>query len=484
VSDVLSEATGHGADRRPRAGDERHGVHTAAVDPRVGVVLAAGRSDRLRDVTGGGSKALVRIGGVPLVERAVRTLLGAGLREIVVVVGYHAGPVAAVVDRVGVGHVRAVYADDWELGNGASLAAAQAATLGEELFVLVTADHVFEGDALAPLISARRPAVLVDHAPEDAAWAEGTRVRIDRGRATAFSKALADRTIDCGAFVFPQSIFEAQRRAAARGDASLAAAVSELASATPVAAIPLPPRASWQDVDTPADLEAAKRMVRRSLTKLEDGPVSRWLNRPVSSRASIAVAPLRPHPDVVSALALGLAVLGAVALAAGNGILGAILVHGGSICDGMDGELARLQVRASPRGALLDGLLDRVGDAAILAGLAMWAIDDGSAPRVVVALAVAAAAGAMLSMASKDRIAALRLAPAPERSIGYLLGGRDGRLLLVVVAGVAGRPGLGLAAIAATSAVSPVARVLGSHAAGRRRAAAESGGESGGEDAG
>jgi CTP:molybdopterin cytidylyltransferase MocA len=35
----------------------------------VGVVLAAGRSERMRPITGGGSKALLRLGGLSLVER-------------------------------------------------------------------------------------------------------------------------------------------------------------------------------------------------------------------------------------------------------------------------------------------------------------------------------------------------------------------------------------------------------------------------------
>jgi CTP:molybdopterin cytidylyltransferase MocA len=38
--------------------------------PSVAIVLVAGRSERLRAVTGGGSKALVRVGGMALVERA------------------------------------------------------------------------------------------------------------------------------------------------------------------------------------------------------------------------------------------------------------------------------------------------------------------------------------------------------------------------------------------------------------------------------
>ena len=142
--------------------------------PRVGVVLAAGRSQRLTSVTGGGSKALLRLGGLSLVERAVRSLLAAGLERVLVVVGHDAGPVATVVGRLGHGRVNVVYADRWADGNGASLAAVQGELLGEALFVLVTADHVFGEGGLDRLLGAGEPAVLIDPAPDRPAWAEGT----------------------------------------------------------------------------------------------------------------------------------------------------------------------------------------------------------------------------------------------------------------------------------------------------------------------
>jgi MobA-like NTP transferase domain len=75
---------------------------------RVGVVLAAGPSEQLASRTGGGSTALLRLGGLSLVERAVRCLLAAGLQRVVVVVGQDAGPVATVVSRLGRGRVRVV----------------------------------------------------------------------------------------------------------------------------------------------------------------------------------------------------------------------------------------------------------------------------------------------------------------------------------------------------------------------------------------
>jgi hypothetical protein len=62
-------------------------------------------------------------------------------------------------------------------------------------------------------------------------------------------------------------------------------------------------------------------------------------------------------------------------------------------------------------------------------------------------------------MASKDRAAALGLPPALERAPGWLLGGRDRRLLLVAVAAVLGAPVVALAVITATSALSLGLRV-------------------------
>jgi phosphatidylglycerophosphate synthase len=131
------------------------------------------------------------------------------------------------------------------------------------------------------------------------------------------------------------------------------------------------------------------------------------------------------------------------------------------VLDGVDGETARLLMRAGPRGAMLDGILDRVGDAAVMAGLGVWALGEGSnlSAGVVVCLAVAATTGSLLSMASKDRGTALGLPPAPERQLGYLLGGRDGRLLLVTVCAILGRPALALIAVAVTSGLTLALRL-------------------------
>jgi choline kinase/phosphatidylglycerophosphate synthase len=442
----------------PRAGAARPDPPPRPL--QVGVVLAAGRSERLDAVTRGGSKALLRLGGLSLVEPAVRSLLARGLERVLVVVGHDAGPVATVVGRLGSGRVRAVYADRWRDGNGASLTAVEgeATVAGELLFVLLTTDHLFGEGALDRLLGAAEPAVLVDAAPDRAAWQEGCKVRVVDGAVVAFGKHLDDPAIDCGAFLLPPEVFDCQRQAAAEGDHTLAGAVTRLTRARPLRAVPLPAGCWWQDVDTPQDAQAARVALRRSLGKDTDGPVSRFINRPLSTRISMALAPLRPAPDLVSMVAFALGLAGAALLAAGRGVAGALLVHASSVVDGVDGEVARLQLRGGPRGALLDGVLDRVADAAVLGGLGLWAL-DGHDARGVLVLTVAATVGALLSMATKDRAAALGLPPAPERALGWLLGGRDGRLLLVTLGALLGAPLAALAAVTATSALSLGLRV-------------------------
>lgn len=78
------------------------------------LVLAAGESQRM----GGRPKPLIERDGVPLVRRAVQALLGAGVGEIVVVVGHRADKVAWVVTDL---PVRVVVNEAYSAGHVTSL---------------------------------------------------------------------------------------------------------------------------------------------------------------------------------------------------------------------------------------------------------------------------------------------------------------------------------------------------------------------------
>jgi 1L-myo-inositol 1-phosphate cytidylyltransferase / CDP-L-myo-inositol myo-inositolphosphotransferase len=411
-------------------------------------------------VTGGRSKLLLRLGGLPLIERSIRTLLASGLERVIVVVGHQEEAIAAAARKVAPDRVEIVRAEEWKQGNGATLAALEGTVQGEDLFVLVCSDHVFSPGALDGLIRAGGPAVLVDTSPGRAAWAEGTRVRVERERALAFGKHLGDPAIDCGAFLLTPEVFACQREAAAEGDHSLAGAVTRLAESHPIKAEALPEESWWQDVDTPEDLRAARRLLRRSLPKSSDGPISHYLNRPLSTRVSMALSPLRLPPDLLSFVAFIFGVLAACLLAAERPLLGGILVHVHSVLDGVDGESARLQMKDGPRGAKLDNLLDRTVDASVVAGLGWWVVANSFHPRTILLLGAIGAAWALLAQAGHDRSVVLGLPAPTERLLGYLLGGRDGRLFLVTAWAVVGHPMVALMAFSAAWVGSVIIRVV------------------------
>jgi 1L-myo-inositol 1-phosphate cytidylyltransferase / CDP-L-myo-inositol myo-inositolphosphotransferase len=427
--------------------------------PRTGVILAAGKAERLASLTEGRSKALIPLGGVTLIERAIRTLLGAGLERVVVVVGHQGDMVAASARNVDPDRVEVVAAEAWEAGNGSSLAAAERAVNEEDLFIVMCADHVFAEGALKSLLAGGEPAVLVDRSPSAVAWSEGTRVHIRRGQAEGFGKDLDHPSIDCGVFVLPPEVFASRRRAATRGDHSLAGAVTDLARTRTVRAVPLPAGAWWQDIDTPEDLRAARRLLQRSLGKRSDGPISRHLNRPLSTRLTLWLAPFRLNPNLLSLGVLLVGLWAAWSLSASRALVGGLLVQLASILDGVDGETARLHYRTSRLGHTLDDVSDRVTDAAIVAGLCLWVWDDPSRTFRTVILAASAVGLAAIHLLVRRATAHLEVPALAQRPVGVSLGGRDGRLFAAAIGAVLDQPWLALSGFASVYLYSVVRRV-------------------------
>jgi 1L-myo-inositol 1-phosphate cytidylyltransferase / CDP-L-myo-inositol myo-inositolphosphotransferase len=104
-----------------------------------------------------------------------------------------------------------------------------------------------------------------------------------------------------------------------------------------------------------------------------DGPVSRWLNRPVSRRVSAVLLHLpaiRPiHATAATAL-IAAAMFGALVWGGAAGLVaGAILYQVASILDGVDGEIARATHRVSRSGAAIDTAVDAATNIMFVLGL-------------------------------------------------------------------------------------------------------------------
>ena len=431
------------------------------------LVLAAGMGTRAADITE--SKPLLRVMGLPLVERTIATAMRAGIDEFVVVTGHQADRLEPRLVELAKRRrvpIRIVRADGWAAGNGASLLAAR--DHFDEPFLLMMSDHVVSEAIPKRLIAhglRNHSCVLaVDHG--ESPWVDPldvTRVHLDGDRITALGKGLPDSEIfDTGVFLCGPDVFDAAERALSRGDGSLTGAVRELAARRAAGALDVSGE-PWIDVDTRRDARHAHQLLAGEAGKLRDGWVSRRLNRPISRRVLTPVL-LRLRPSVtaneVSLLSFLVGGCASAGFAAGQPIVGGLLAHLASVMDGSDGEIARLKQLESPFGQFFDAVLDRYTDSMILFALLYFTwTASGTAELLGPALDPVLLFTGMLAVSGNWLVSYTTARAAADLGHQYegrwIAGGRgrDARLLIVATAGLA-------------AALHPVAALVGLGAIG------------------
>ena len=85
---------------------------------------------------------------------------------------------------------------------------------------------------------------------------------------------------------------------------------------------------------------------------------------------------LKFTPNGITILGFLITVVSAYLVGAGWLLAGGIVFLGGGGLDLLDGGLARLTGKASPFGALLDSVFDRLSEAALFVGIAVYALRD------------------------------------------------------------------------------------------------------------
>ncbi len=457
--------------------------------PRCAVILAAGEGSRLFGGEGL-PKPLTPLLGLTLAERCMALFhRELGIDRFVVTLGHAADAVEAHMRDIARKYgLRITFARtaDWRKGNGASaLSAAPHIEDEDEPFFLAMVDHLISPDMARRLAGlplpegAVRLAVDRDRASlfdePDAtkvrlATAEGNGTEDARLRIAAIGKDLEPwDAIDTGLFLCTRGLFEALEKAGEDGGHGLSDAMRKLADEGKALAADTT-GAPWLDVDTPEALrEAERRLLARERGKPHDGPVSRWINRPLSRALSRRLVrwPVTPNQITLGSFALSalaallMALPGWPALAAGG-----VLAQIASIVDGCDGEIARLKLMKSDFGGWLDAVLDRYADGFLLFGLtwhavmARAAMDDAGAGLALLA-GFAAIIGSFVNSYTADKYDGLMRARLAAGKSGWRLRmGRDVRVALIALGAIANLPLATLAIIAVVMNAEVVRRIL------------------------
>lgn len=428
------------------------------------LIIAAGQGTRLKSK--GEIKPLVSLLGVPMIERIIRSAIEGGANEFVVITGYEGEQVSQFLQplakRLSV-EITLIQNDDWQKENGFSVLKAR--DILKEPFLLLMADHLFdptiirslqeqtlnEGEVLLA-VDTNKNNPLIDM--EDV-----TKVHIKDETILNIGKTIDDfNAFDTGIFLCTPAIFEALERACEiHNDTTLSAAIRVLAEKNQAKS--LQTQGFWIDVDDEkAHHKAEKTMLDSLRGKSNDGPVSHWLNRPISIRLSKYLVNFNITPNQISFVSFLLSVIAAGFFALGNYwflALGGIIAQFASIIDGSDGEVARLKYLSSNYGGWFDAVLDRYADAFLLFGLTWYVYSQDLSQWALVIGFIAIIGSFMLSYTADkyDNLMKNRI----KKGVRM---GRDVRVFLIFLGAILNQAYLVLIVIAVLMNVETIRRMV------------------------
>ena len=357
------------------------------------LIIAAGQGTRLK--AKGEVKPLVPLLGVPLIERVIRSAIEGGADEFYVIIGYKGEQVSKFLQqlakRLNVA-ITPIQNDDWQKENGFSVLKAR--NVMEEPFLLLMADHLFDPAIIRSLqehtLNEGEVLLAVDTDKNNPliAMEDVTKVHIKNGYILNIGKTIDGfNGFDTGLFLCTPAIFEALERACEiYNDTTLSAAIRILAEDKHAKSVQT--KGFWIDIDDEkAHKKAEKTLLDLLRDKSNDGPVSHWLNRPISTRLSKFLVSFNITPNQISFFSFVLSMIAAGLFTLGNYwclALGGIIAQFASIIDGSDGEVARLKYLSSDYGGWFDAVLDRYADAFLLFGLTWYVYSQDLSPWALV----------------------------------------------------------------------------------------------------
>jgi choline kinase len=226
------------------------------------VILAAGMGNRLRAITGGKAKALLEVGGRPLILHQLEALADHGVGPVLVIVGYQAEEVQAVIGERAETLVNERYAETNSLY---SLWLARKWIKGP--FLLLNCDLFFDPQILAQIIE--EPGNVLAYDSTSSRGREQTKVALKQRRVVDLGKDLPARSArgeSLGLLKFDEEGTQAVVRAAdvlirdAQDNAWAIEATRAICGEVPIYGVNVAGQA-WAEIDFPYDLDVARREV-------------------------------------------------------------------------------------------------------------------------------------------------------------------------------------------------------------------------------
>ncbi len=232
------------------------------------LIVAAGQGTRLREK--GESKPLIKIKGIPLIERVMTVARSAGVDAFFVVSGYRGDGLRAALDALAARDglsITHIVNNDWDRANGMSVYKAREVL--KDPFLLTMCDHLVDPEIIRDLLREAPESDTVtlcvdfdiDNPLNDPV--DVTRVKCRAGLIENIGKVIKDyNAIDTGIFLCTPIMFEALEASFETGDESISGAMNVLARWGKAKTFDIQGRL-WVDVDDPTAFAQTERLIEQ-----------------------------------------------------------------------------------------------------------------------------------------------------------------------------------------------------------------------------
>jgi len=329
------------------------------------LIIAAGEGRRLNNLTRSKPKGLIQLLGLSLLERVILTAKQVGIYEFLVVTGYLGERIRAKLGDGGKLDVKITYIQNrtWQTANGVPVLKAKELLAGK--FILLMADHIFDGRILRELIGydARSSVVLAVDRKE--ASSRDTKVLEKRGKIVDIGRDIKESNcIDTGIFLCSPRIFsyigesikegrtelaDGIRKASLNSDAKIFD-ITQIDSYVPNMRKHIKP--FWIYIDTKQDLVKAKKLLIENACKGRNDLLATYVNKSIENFITSRLANMRITANQVTILTNIIAYISTFFFLEGSLLFASLLTFIVSFMDGVDGKLSRVKLFSSNIGRM------------------------------------------------------------------------------------------------------------------------------------
>jgi len=327
------------------------------------LILAAGDGSRLGDLTKDKPKPLIQLLGLSLIERVILTARQVGIREFVIVVGYHSDKIKTILgdgERFGI-RISYVENGEWQRENGVSILKAK--ELLNDKFILLMADHIFDQRILKGLINYVPKSSVVLAIDRREALPGDTKVLEKDGKIVDIGKNIKESNcIDTGVFLCTPKVFNYIEESVREDKTELAEGIAKAAKNKDAEIFNITQIDSYIpsmrkeikpfciDIDSKEDLVKAKSLLINNACKGRNDLLATYINKSIENFIVSKLVNTRITPNQITILTNIIAYASTFLFLMGHLLFASLLTFVVSFMDGVDGKLSRVKLASTAIG--------------------------------------------------------------------------------------------------------------------------------------